>query len=421
MKKFLSIVLCLVMVLSVTGCTKKAPEPTITATVPAAVIITEPVTEPTTEATTEAITEPTEPPLVFSDLDHDAIYTELERICEEYRAVGVQVAIVENGQIVGSYAYGWARLNSTPMSTNHKMRVASLSKVVIGITAMLLRDDGTVDLEASIGDIWGVTAKNPQFPDHTINIWNILSHTSSIASYEDDVPSTYFYVRNRLASGGYYSVEPGVMASRCYNNYAFRVLGCTLELAAGKVMDDILDEKLYGVMDIDAAFAPGDLDDTSLICTLYEGTAVTRSLAKQQSYHSPVNPGENGGYFAGGLTISAEDLAKLVAMLGNDGVYNGQQLMSAESVALMEELMPTPLSNGAWQGHPMLHIPDMYGREQLYYHTGRGLGVFTCLSYDAATGDGVVVLTNGARGYMNDIEMPLICEEINAYLYDLMK
>ena len=394
------------------GCTQAEPAPTTESSLP--------VTEPATEVATEVATEPTDPPLDFTDLDHDMIYDEIERISRQYGAMGVQVAIVENGQVVGSYAYGWATDQETPLTTSHKIRVASLTKVVIGIATMLLHEDGIIDLQASIGDVWGVPARNPQFPDHVINIWNILSHTSSIASYGDEVTTSYRDVRAKLP-WAYWAVEPGSMKSRCYNNYAFRVLGSTLELAAGKTLDSIMDEKLYNAMGIDAAFASGDVDDTSLVATLYEGTGVVRSIKKQLSFHGPLNPGDNGSYYAGGLTISAEDLAKLAAMLGNDGVYNGQRFMEPESVELMEQLMDTPLENGAWQGHPLMHVPEMYGREKLYFHTGRGCGVFTCFSYDAATGDGVVVLTNGARGYMNDLEISLICDEINTYLYDLMK
>ena len=406
MKKILIIVLCLILLLP--GCTNPAPAPTTEATIPP----TDPVTEPPTV--------PTEPPLHFTKLDHDAIYYEIERISQQYGAMGVQVAIVENGQVVGSYAYGWATEDVTPMTTAHKIRVASITKVVIGIAAMLLHEDGTVDLQASIGDIWGVSAQNPQFPDHVINIWNILSHTSSIASYEDDVTTSYRDVRFRLP-WAYWAVEPGVMKSRCYNNYAFRVLGSTLELAADKTLDEIMDEKLYNAMGIDASFASGDVGDTSLVATLYEGTGVVRSIKKQLGFHGPQNPGDNGSYYAGGLTISAEDLAKLAAMLGNDGVYNGQRFMDAESVALMEQLMDSPLENGAWQGHPLMHVPELYGREQIYFHTGRGCGVFTCFSYDAATGDGVVVLTTGARGYMNEVEISLICDDINTYLYNVLE
>ena len=82
--------------------------------------------------------------------------------------------------------------------------------------------------------------------------------------------------------------------------------------------------------------------------------------------------------------------------------------------------MDTPLENGAYQGHPFMHVPELYGREQIYFQTGRGAGVFSSFSYDAATGDGVVVLTSGAKGYMNDIEIARICDDLNTLGYNIL-
>lgn len=412
MKKAIILLLCLLTALPFSGC-NTSPEPeSVPTTVPTTTVE---VTEPTE---TVAVIVPTVPE--NTPLDHEQLQAYIDSVAKKYNAVGVQVAIIENGQVVGTYAYGWATRKTVPMTTDHKIRVASISKVVVGISAMLLYEDGLIDLEGDIGDIWGVTARNPMFPDYPITIWNILSHTSSIASYEDDVSTDYRSVYRRLPYS-FWSVEPGVMKSRCYNNYAFRVLGMTLELAADQTLDALLDEHLFNTMQIDAAFAPGDLDDPTLLASLYEGTRLRRSVAKQASMHLTDEPGANGSYFAGGLTISAEDLGKLAALLANDGMYNGQQLMEPETVALMEQCMEQPLRNGAYQAHPLFHVPDLYGREGVYFHTGTGCGVFTCLSYDDATGDGVVVLTTGAAGYMNDIEIALICDEINAYIYEYLE
>ena len=80
-------------------------------------------------------------------------------------------------------------------------------------------------------------------------------------------------------------------------------------------MNDLLRRDLLTLMDIDAAFAPGDLRDSSHLVTLaYHGGGVARSAAKQREFHSPAAPGASGTYFAGGLTINVSDLGKLVAL-----------------------------------------------------------------------------------------------------------
>lgn len=338
-----------------------------------------PETVPPTEPT-EPPTEPTEPPTEPEpELDHEQIRAAIESIAQEYDPMGLQVAVVKDGKLAGSYAFGWATNKTDPMTTEHKIRIASLSKVVVGVAAMLLHEDGTMDIHGDIGQAWDMEIRNPNFPDVPITPYMILSHTSSIASYEVEPSTDNFSVRRRMPYA-FWGVEPDTMSSWCYNNYAFRILGMTLELAADRTLDDILNERLFSVMDVEAAFAAGDLGTPELLTTLYNYRKVSRTVDTQSRLHSHEDPGGSGAYFAGSLTISAEDLAKIVAMLAADGMYEGQQLMKPETVELMQACTDTPTFRGTWQAHPLFHVPDLYGRDGLYFHTGYGYGVYSCLS-----------------------------------------
>ena len=351
--------------------------------------------------------------------NHDTIQNAIDAAAKKYGAVGVQVAVIEGGEVTDTYAYGWATKNTDPMTTNHKMRIASISKVVVGLNAMLLREDGIVDLDASIGNYWGFPVVNPARPDHTITLRSLLTHTSSIINAGDDVSRTYDSVKAKLkGSSGFSKLTPGSINSWSYNNYAYGVLGMTLELAANRTSDDILQEKLYTAMDIDASFAPGDIRQTELLTTIYRsGGSVGRSIETQKDLHIDPIPGATGKYFAGGLTISVSDLAKLFAMLADDGRYEGVQLMSEESVALMETCDPYAVPGGSYQGLSLRYWPELYGRTNVYYHTGSAYGVYNCASYDSATGDGVIVLTTGANGTKDDHGIYEVCAEISDFIY----
>lgn len=375
--------------------------------------------EPEPEPEPDAAPEPEAPEEPAVPLDHEAIQAEVERVAEEYGAMGMQVALINDGAVVGSYACGWATYDSDPMTTAHKIRVASVSKVVVGMAAMALAEDGTVDLDESIGKYWGVEAVNPAFPDEPVSIRNILSHTSTIGAYSDYNAVGAGTIRSRLGYG-YMNSKPGDLESWCYNNYAFGVLGSTLELAAGQTLDEVLYEQFFDALDIDASFAYGDVDDTDLLATIYRGYSVEQSLGFEKSLHLSDTPGENALFFAGSLTISAEDLAKLIAILANDGVCDGRQLLQSESVREMERHFTLPLEDGSYQAHPLLYVPGIYGRRGVYYHPGTAYGVYSCVSYDPQTGDGVVVITTGASGTADRYEIYNVCDEINEYLYELV-
>lgn len=281
------------------------------------------------------------------------------------------------------------------MTADHKLRVASISKVAVGMGAMLLRQHGALDLDESLGTYWGFTIRNPYFPDDPVTVRTLLSHTSSIIVYGDDVSYSGEAIESRLRTGCFSRTQPGNVGSWNYNNYAFGVLGVTLEKLSGQYMDDLLGE-LWTPMGIDAAFDSGCLEHPELLTTLYyPGGGVSRSISTQLAYLHADAPGDAGGAFAGGLTISANDLAKVATLLANDGYYQGVPLLTRESVALMEECLDQPLPDGACQALPLRAQDGLYGRERIYYHTGSAYGVYSCFSYDPDTRDGVVVLTVG--------------------------
>ena len=403
------LVLCLALALLLSGC--GGTQPAQAETTPPELTLPSPTPTPTLEPTP-----PPKPPLTDGEL---AAF--VEEAAEHHGAVGVQAAVIEDGAVTAQAAWGWATLNSDPMTTDHKLRVASLTKVVVGMCAMLLSEDGTVTLDEPIGTRWDTTSVNPWYPDTPVTIDTLLTHTSSLAASDSLSARTYSGARSRISGGGYRAVEPGDPAGWAYNNYGFAVLGMTLELAADTSLDYMLAEGLLDPLGIDAAFEGGSVDNTDLLATLYYyGGSLARSTSEQRRYTLDYAPGRKGNFFDGGFTCSAGDLAKLTAVLANDGVYGGQALLSPESVAWMETPLDVPVSDGSstfLQCRPLRYQEELYGRDGLYYHTGSAYGQYALLSYDPDTGDGVVVLTSGADGVVDEHGIYAICGEIAQAVY----
>ena len=357
----------------------------------------------------------------LSVLNHTDIQNYVNSIAKKYGAAGLQVAVIENGVVTDTYVYGWATKNSDKMTDDHKLRVASLSKVVVGITAQLLREDGIITMEDDISQYWKITIKNPKYTNIPITFRTLLSHTSSI--YSSGEAYTFAAAKTYLTQKHYTSSAPGDIRGWTYNNYAFSVLGMSLELAANKTANTILNEQLFSKMNIDAAFGTGDIKATNKLITLYrnDGT-VGRTVAVQKTHHSSTTPGGNGTFFAGGFTSSAKDMAKLISILSNDGIYEGVRLMDAESIEIMETAhSQTTVSGGSYQAYPMRYWKNLYNRDTIYFHTGSAYGVYNCVSYDPETGDGIVVLTTGASPAKNDYGIYKVCSDINAYIYDIIR
>lgn len=346
--------------------------------------------------------------------DHDGIQSAVEAIAQRYGAAAVQAAVVEQGRVTDVYAWGWAVQGETPLTAENKFRVAALSVPAAALAAMALAEEGAVDLDAPLGECWGLSFHNPSAPYADVTLRSILSQTSTIAEGED---VSVAGMRAWLEKGGFTDGVPGDMASWRRGDYPLDVLGTSLELAAGETVNDVLERRFFDIMDIDAAFGPGALEDPSLLADIYREDGSAGLSAEDQRAQTAGGPGENGAYFAGGLAISAGDYAKLTALLAGGGRYEGLQLLAEGSVELMESLQGTPAGEDFQQALPMEYRTDLYGREALYCCSGGGFGAYDFVSYDPAAGDGVVVLTSGARGDIDGHGVYAVCGEIAAYIY----
>lgn len=354
----------------------------------------------------------------------------IERIAAQYGAVGIQVALTENDVITDTYSCGYATKPYAPMSTNTKIRAASVSKMVVGMAAMKMQEEGLIDLDKDIGEYWGVTLAKP------VTLRELLTHTSRLNQnyYKNSVQQT----ASQLKSSSSYRGTNDWM----YNNYAIGIAGATMEVASGETLNHYMDRKFFTPLGIDAAFTSGDLQNTGLLATLYynehtakedrtaedgetigvmdasgnDTTAMDTSRAK--SIHEG-EPGTNAGQFAGGLTISARDLAKLTAVLANDGMYWNKRYLSVNSVKTIE----TQVCEGEARGHSfdqcisLRHQADIYGQEELYYHTGTAYGTLSLVAYHPKTRKGIVIITTGAQNDLDDYGIWNVCGKIAQYFY----
>ena len=337
-----------------------------------------------------------------------------------YGADGVSVALIENGQVTDTFVYGYAQKNSTPMTPDTKIRIASISKVISSMVGFKMMENGIVDLDASIGDYWGFPVRNSAYPEHTISLRSIYTHTSSIADLD-----SYKGIEDKLRRNVVFrNTEPLHPSSCSYCNFAFAVSGATLEKAGGKIIDDLADETFFNDLGIDASFTSGRIEDKTLLAELYYADgSISRSLNSLSNYTGSNTPGENGTSVVGGLCISAKDLAKLICILANDGIYEDKRYLEADTVALMEEPFCQTDYHGieVTQCMPLKYNTNIYGEDSLYFHTGSAYGVYSLFTYNPDTKNGAVVITTGASGAQDDYGIYAVCGDISELLYSSLK
>ena len=365
--------------------------------------------------------EPPAPPVPQPQLTQTDVDEALADVMEDFSAVAVSVAAIENGQLSQSGAWGWAIRDEREMTADTKLRVASLSKVAVGMCAMAMAQEGILDLDAPLSAYWGESVQNP-YTQAQPTARTLMSHSSSVKSLE--ISRGLSHLTSLLSRGSSWrSVEPGDVGGWYYSNFGVCVLGTTLELASGQVLDDYFQRHFCQPMGLTASFFGGNLEEESL-ATLYNPSSVGRTAAAQAGESIPDQIGDGASWYPGGLTISAVDLAKLVAVLANGGEYEGVSYLESETVAEMEtpQFQVDPGETSVFDQCLILRRQEnILGRDQIYYHTGSAYGVFSLLTFDPDTGDGVVVLTTGTPRQTDEYGLYALCSQLSADLYQRME
>ena len=365
--------------------------------------------------------EPPAPPVPQPQLTQTDVDEALADVMEDFSAVAVSVAAIENGQLSQSGAWGWAIRNEREMTADTKLRVASLSKVAVGMCAMAMAQEGILDLDAPLSAYWGKSVQNP-YTQAQPTTRTLMSHSSSVKSLE--ISRGLSHLTSLLSRGSSWrSVEPGDVGGWYYSNFGVCVLGTTLELASGQVLDDYFQRHFCQPMGLTASFFGGNLEEESL-ATLYNPSSVGRTAAAQAGESVPDQIGDGASWYPGGLTISAVDLAKLVAVLANGGEYEGVSYLEPRTVAEMEtpQFQVAPGETSVFDQCLILRRQEnILGRDQIYYHTGSAYGVFSLLTFDPDTGDGVVVLTTGTPRQADEHGLYALCSQLSADLYARME
>ena len=105
--------------------------------------------------------------------------TKLEQLMKEGNVPGLEAAVLVDGEIVWIRALGTADLeNDRPMTTKSILNIGSVSKLVTATAALLLWEEGKIDLDADINQYLPFQFKHPS--GNPITVRQLLSHSSGL-------------------------------------------------------------------------------------------------------------------------------------------------------------------------------------------------------------------------------------------------
>ena len=294
----------------------------------------------------------------------------LEQQVEENRIAGAVVMVQQDGRDVYSRAVGWRdREARAPMREDTIFRIASQSKALTSVAAMMLVEEGRLLLDDPVGkhlpewqdttvavaregggyDV--VPAKRP------ITIRDLLTHTAGI-SYGDGPAEdawrkagiTHWYFANRdepvsavvaRMAALPMARQPGEAFVYGYNT---DILGVVVETISGQTLDAFLRERLIeplGMKDTSFYLPRGKADRLAVV---YADEEDGSSRAPDAANAGSEKPFGQGHYLDGprvafsggaGLLSTAADYSRFLEMMRRGGELDGRRYLSPKTVELM--------------------------------------------------------------------------------------
>jgi D-alanyl-D-alanine carboxypeptidase len=251
---------------------------------------------------------------------------------------GLTYAIIRNGKIIDSGAYGLANVElKAPVNMHSLFSIGSIGKTFTSTAIMLLQKDGKLSLTDPIMkylDSLPETWKN-------ITIRHLLTHTSGIKDYAHDFPGYPFIEKDRkqeytesqfiqMAAKLPLNFDPGERWA--YSNSNFVLLGFIIHKVSGKTLPEFMKEKIFG---------PLGMKDTRYINV--REVIVNRATGYLLDDDNRFVPGLYVSNFFSttgdmGIITTARDMAKWSIALDNEKILDKQ--------ILKEMWTPVKLNNG---------------------------------------------------------------------------
>lgn len=283
---------------------------------------------------------------------NDSFEQTLDSLRKQYRLPGLCVGVSKNDSVVFSKAFGFAVLeDSTPITTTTPFRIASLTKPIFSTIIMRLVEEGKIDLNAKVKDLYpGYQNKcerllhyfNTQQPEYSflLNEYNFqrddilikhhLSHTA------ENVPGTAYK----------------------YNGFLFGMLSDVVKTQTGISFDEWVDQLIIEELELlHSASSQLDSSKTQLLKEIaHPYKALENDRFQLQNFpNKELNAGA-------GLVFSLEDL------LTFDRALNQNKIISKTSK--QKAFTPFLLANGTNSPYAYGWFVQQHAGRTLVWHYG---------------------------------------------------
>ena len=311
------------------------------------------------------------------------------------KAPGAAISIVKDGNVILSKGYGSRSLaTGLPMDSATLFPIQSETKAFTGLTAVMLRDEGKLDLDAPVSSyIPGFRLHDP-VATLEVSIRDFLTHRSGLGVY------SLLWIANdsarRADAVSRMAHLPPAAPFRTkwlYANMGYVATAHAVERVAGSPWERLVEQRIFAPLGMarttfsreHALRDPNHIDGSML----WGG----RTIATPMQTTTPLTNS------TGGIISTADDMAKWMKFQLESGRVGGKQLVKAESIAetheprmITERPLPPPEFTSSAYG--LGWFVESYRGERLIEHGGGHWGVNSAIGFLPDRKLGVSVFVN---------------------------
>ena len=294
--------------------------------------------------------------------EFETVRSQLNSLVEQKVLPNVAALVVNKDDVLFEHHHGVLDAElGTPVQRDSLFRIYSMTKSVTAVAAMMLVEEGVIELDAPISHVlpefsylavWGDSGNTPANP---MTLRHLLAHTSGLTyGYYGDTPVDRKYREVGLIDDWDYLVatthdlvvglgeipllfQPG---DRFHYGFSSDVVSQVIERVSGVSFDVFLNDRLWGPLGVPDAYF--DVPDEAL-----ERFGTNHYPANNGAFVVQDSPREDPEFRevtflsgGGGLVMTNEGFARLIQLLLADGTVNGKRLLGSESI---EEIVTNQL------------------------------------------------------------------------------
>lgn len=311
----------------------------------------------------------------------------LEETLVKEKIAGMAVAITDRERIIFAEGFGVESIERPEVGVTPEslFRIASITKVVTGMTILSLVEEGKLSLNSRVKEVLPWLTLTDKKTEENVTLAHLLSHTAGFpAEYTPEGPREESALEPSLQAGlpaleMQYPLGEGYL----YSNWGIRLASLVAEKVTGKYFTQLAYERVLKPLGMDRTTFDLHLAATYPICLPH-----TEENGKFRVFHKLQ---ENAArQAAGGLYSNTIDLCRLARCLLNDG----EKVLQKSSVDEMKTIRGKPK---AYDGYGITLFSHNGENGQVYFHPGSAPPYATSLYIHPASGLGIVTLMNTQR------------------------